>query len=249
MPICRGPACDSTDLIIAHIIPQSFARDIEAPDGANVTLTMNRNTKKNPRGVWDDKILCGSCDGQLGTRYDTPAIEFFRKFRLMQQNTNQQRTEFRKPRADCDMLCGFALSILWRASISTRPECTLTLGPYEDQVRDVLFGLKPLSSLSDCEVMVQRYRSTTTDASKINIYPEPAPFDVLNAYGFAVGGLRFAVKIDPTPFPEFCRDYIINGKKTLRGLFVDFENTPEFERAIEMVVNGEERKLAKKKSP
>jgi hypothetical protein len=248
MPICRGPACDSTDLIIAHIIPQSFARDIEAPDGANVTLTINRNTQTNPRGVWDDKILCQSCDGKLGTRYDERAIEFFRKFRLMRQDINQKGTKFSKRQVNCDMLCGFALSVLWRASISTRPECTLTLGPYEDRAQEVLFGLKPLSSLSECEIMVQRYRSTTTDASKINFYPEPAPFGGLNAYGFAVGGLRFFVKIDPTPLPVFCKNYIINGKNTLRGLFVDFENTPEFQRDIEMVINAEERKLARKKS-
>jgi hypothetical protein len=249
MPICRGPACDSTDLIIAHIIPQAFARDIEAPDGANVTLTLNRNTQTNPRGVWDDKILCKSCDGKIGTRYDNHAIEFFRRFQLMRHNIIQEGTEFSKPQVDCDMLCGFALSVLWRASISTRPECTLTLGPYEDEVREVLFGVKPLSSLSECEIMVQRYRSATTDASKINIYPELAPFDALNAYGFSVGGLRFCVKIDPTPLPVFCKNYIINGKNTLRGLFVDFENTLEFRRTIEMVINAEERKLKGKKSP
>jgi hypothetical protein len=142
------------------------------------------------------------------------------------------------------MLCGFALSILWRASISTRPECTLTLGSYEDRVRDVLFGLKPLSSLSECEVMVQKYRSATIDTSKINTYPVPSPFGVLNAYGFAVGGLRFAVKIDPRALPGICRKYIINGKKQIRGLFVDFENTLEFKRTIEMTINAEGRERA-----
>jgi hypothetical protein len=96
--------------------------------------------------------------------------------------------------------------------------------------------------------MVQRYRSSPRigDVTRINIYPVYAPFDGLNAYGFSVSGLRVMVKLDPNPLPDYCNYYIINGKSTLQGLFVDFEETLEFRRAIQMVASAEARRVARR---
>ena len=244
-PTCHGPGCKRTDLIDAHIIPRSFSRLIRSPISVNVTLTMDRTSQRNPLGVFDSKILCSSCDGYLNTHNDQPAFDFIKSFRLTRDNVNMRKTKFFKLGVDCDMLCGFSLSVLWRASISSRPECSLTLGPYEDEARDVLFGLKPLSGFVEFELMVQRYRSLSIDANKLCIFPERAIFGDLNAYGFTLAGLRVFAKIDKRPLPYFCKPYILNGKNVLRGLFTDFENTLEFRRAIEMVVNAEHRRLGK----
>lgn len=145
-------------------------------------------------------------------------------------------------------MCGFFLSILWRASISSRPECRLTLGPYEDEARDVLFDLKPLSGFYAFQVMVQRYRSKAIDVDKLYMLPEFAPFGDLNAYGLSLLGYRITRKIDSKPLPNYCRPHIINGKRALRGLVVDFEGTQEFSRAIEMIIRTENRKSGKSRT-
>ncbi len=242
---CRGPGCNSVDLIEAHIIPRSFGQVIQYPTAANVTLTMDAATQKNPLGVFNSGILCSACDGHLNKQYDAPAFEFFKKFRLKRSHLNMRKTRFSKTGINCDLLCGFFLSVLWRASISTRPECTLTLGPYEDEARDVLFGLKPLSSFDAFEVMVQRYRSKTIDVDKLYIFPELAPFGELNAYGFSLLGYQITVKIDQQPLPNFFSPYILNRKRVFRGFLVDFENTLEFRRAIDMTIRAEDRKAGK----
>jgi hypothetical protein len=227
-PVCRGPGCTSSDLIEAHIIPKSFGRLIRSPVGANVTVTMDRASQKNPLGVFDSRILCAICDGHINNHYDQPAFDFFKQFRLRLGDVNMRRTRFTRRGVNCDMLCGFFLSVLWRASISTRPECSLTLGPYEDEARDVLFGRKPLSSFAALEVMVQRYRSNTIPVDQLYTLPALAPFGELNAYGFSLAGYRVTAKIDPRPLPPSCKPYTLNRKNVLRGFFVDFEDTPEF---------------------
>jgi hypothetical protein len=239
--VCRAPGCTSSDLIEAHIIPKSFGRLIRSPVGANVTLTMDRASQKSPLGVFDSGILCAICDGYINSHYDRPAFDFFKQFRLRLGDVNMRRTRFTRRGVNCDMLCGFFLSVLWRASISTRPECSLTLNPYEDEARDVLFGRKPLSSFSAFEVMVQRYRSDTVPTDQLYALPEIAPFGELNAYGLSLAGYRITAKVDLRPPPPFCSPYILNGKNVLRGFFVDFEDTPEFRRAIEMTIGAEDR--------
>ena len=239
---CRGLGCDNTRLIEAHIIPRSFGRLLQYQTSANVTLTMNAATRKNPLGVFDSRILCSACDGHLNKKYDEPAFEFLKKFKLNRRDLNMRETCFNKSGVNCDLLCGFFLSVLWRASISTRPECTLALGPHEDEARDVLFGLKLLSSFDVFEVMVQRYRSKTIDVNGLYSLPELAPFGELNAYGFSLLGYRVTAKIDPRPLPDFCKPYVLNGKRALRGQIVDFEDTPEFGRAIQMTIRAEDRK-------
>lgn len=108
---------------------------------------------------------------------------------------NMRETRFYKSGVDCDLLCSFVLSVLWRASISSRPECTVSLGLYEDEARDVLFGLKPLSGFDAFQVLVQRYRSTGIDVDRFYTLPVLAPFETLNAYGLSLLGYRITCKI------------------------------------------------------
>jgi hypothetical protein len=79
--------------------------------------------------------------------------------------------------------------------ISSRPECTVSLGLYEDEARDVLFGLKPLSGFDAFQVLVQRYRSTGIDVDRFYTLPVLAPFETLNAYGLSLLGYRITCKI------------------------------------------------------
>jgi hypothetical protein len=56
---------------------------------------------------------------------------------------------FEMANIDGDAFAKFVLAVLWRASISSRPEFrNVALGPYESQACEVIFGAKPLNAMS-----------------------------------------------------------------------------------------------------
>jgi hypothetical protein len=204
-PVCRGPGCTSSDLIEAHIIPKSFGRLIRSPVGANVTVTMDRASQKNPLGVFDSRILCAICDGHINNHYDQPAFDFFKQFRLRLGDVNMRRTRFTRRGVNCDMLCGFFLSVLWRASISTRPECSLTLGPYEDEARDKAHPVVPGSPICGmrmpCGDRLRRAREGIEWLRAIGVSTVPrGPKGRRTATGMPTSGARHPKTGNPAPF-------------------------------------------------
>ena len=151
-----------------------------------------------------------------------------------------RKTRFTKRNIECDTLCQFFLSILWRASIS--PRCKgMTLGKYEDKVRDALFNRKPFSSLIGFEVLVSRYRSRAiTDPS--GLYCLPRALHPYKIFGFSLAGFRITVKLDPHRFSPEDQRNVLNGRNVLRGDVIEFENTPEGHEAHEMVVAAGRRR-------
>jgi len=115
---CHGFGCGSTSPIRAHLVPQSFGRLIKSPSGPNTRISERKYTTKAQHGLFDPRILCGDCDGFLNMKYDDPAFRFISKFEYRPGELDLERSYFEKPSVDCDMLCGFILSVLWRCSIS-----------------------------------------------------------------------------------------------------------------------------------
>jgi hypothetical protein len=178
------------------------------------------------------------------SKYDDPAISFFQNFRLVRDNFNMRQTEFTKARVDCDMPCGFFLSVLWRASISSRRECQVSLGPDEGVVGEVLFGLKSFSGLPGFDVIMQRYRSKVTDPTRIYGLPEELPASGYRTFGMQIAGFRVVIKLDPRPFPHADQPYTLRGKSVLRGQVIDYDQTLEFRHAVQMVHEAERRNKA-----
>jgi hypothetical protein len=236
---CHGPGCDNTNLIKAHIVPQWVGRYIDSPHGANVVITPRTRTRKLPHGIFDQNILCDTCDGYLNTHYDDPASEVFRRLRITHKNMNMRQTRFTKRGVNCDLICRFFLSILWRASISTRSECFISLGEYEDEVRDVLFGIKPPSSLSGFAVIVVRYISNITDPTGLYTLPVTRGHLGYDTYHFSFAGFRVTMKIDPHPFPSDWYKDVLNGRDVLRGYVTNFESSPEGRKAHKMILDAD----------
>ena len=67
--------------------------------------------------------------------------------------------------------------------------------------------------------------------------PSRAPFMNLNAYGFMLSGLRILAKLDRRPLNKGLAPFVTNSALKLRGFFVEFEKTPEFERVKNIAVN------------
>src|SRR5215475_3660450 len=236
---CHGFGCGSTSPIRAHLVPQSFGRLIKSPSGPNTRISERKYTTKAQHGLFDLRILCGDCDGFLNMEYDDPAFRFITKFEYRPGELDLERSYFEKPSVDCDMLCGFILSVLWRCSISQMFEVSnISLGQYGNPVREMLWGHRSLASFNHYKVMVQRYHSRP-GVQKMYSLPIPVEFEDLSfrakGYLFVFVGFRFMVILDPQPLPDKYAPYVLNGNDTLRGSLVDFPVTYEANAAREMV--------------
>jgi hypothetical protein len=224
---CRGLNCQSSELIQAHIIPRAFARLARGNEGYVLSIRPHRKPaiSKYQLGAFDSAILCASCDGKLG-RFDDYAADFCGSFLDRQQPFSD--LGFQVPNVDTDLLQKGILAILWRASISGRPECSrVMLGPYEDRIRHILFGATELSSLPSLEIVVQRYVVNTNANPSFYFFPYRTKFGDRNVYMLGLVGLRFLIKLDARAFPSALEDFILGRSTTVVGTNVDFDDTPE----------------------
>jgi hypothetical protein len=90
----------------------------------------------------------------------------------------------------------------------------VTLGPYVNIAREVLWGHRPLTDLPAFRVMVQRYHHAP-GINKMYSLPMPTKASVGHhewyGYVFMLVGFRFMVTLDPRPFPPEYTSYVLNG--------------------------------------
>jgi hypothetical protein len=233
--LCNGLNCSSTDLINAHIIPKGFARIIRGA-GPNVALSAQDVREARPQlGEFDANILCAACDHKLGV-FDDYAIEVCRQFE--RKHTQLSKDLFEYQNFDGDKFTKFVLAVLWRASISKRAAFeNVSFGPYENRSREVLFGAKPLQTLKSFQVLIQRYTSAHLDMRGIYSLPVRVPFMNLNAYGFMLSGFRILAKLDNRPLNVGFAPFVTNSARTMLGLYIEFEKTPEFDRVKDIAAS------------
>jgi hypothetical protein len=198
---------------------------------------MEKTRPASPQhGEFDEHILCAACDGSLG-RFDDYALSVSRRF--PSEHVAVGERDFELSNFDGSAYLKFALSVLWRASISQRPQFqSIALGKYQDVARDVIFGARSLSNFGAFRVIVTRPRSQyEIDPAGFFTYPmRSALAGKWVSYQFALGGFRIITILDTRPLPPEFAPYIVNDGGTLRGFFQNFENTPEFRAMTDMTV-------------
>jgi hypothetical protein len=235
---CHGFGCTSTTLIKAHLVPQAFGRAVKSINGPNTRVSEPVVSRKAQHGLFDPNILCADCDGYLNKNYDDPAAKFINRFELAPGELDLSRSHFEKPNIDGDLLCGFVLSVLWRCSISQLFEASnVTLGPYVNVAREVLWGHRALAAFPAFKLMVQRYHYSP-GIDKMYSMPMPVIASVggraWHGYVFMLVGFRFMITLDPRPFPPEYDTYLLNGSTTLRGSLIDFRTTHEAQQVREL---------------
>jgi hypothetical protein len=242
--VCHGYRCASTDLIRAHLTPQSFARFVQGNSSPNLMVSLNRYTTKLSRGLFDPNILCERCDSILNSRYDDPAFELLRALDLRLADIvvpARKDAFFEHQNTVCDLLCRFILSILWRYSISRLPDAAhINLGPYQEGARDVLWGVRSMAEFPQFQVICQRYAQGPVDARKMYSSPVDMKGEDFFSYGFSMIGFHFIAKMDKRPFPQIYEPWVLTGD-ILRGYYVDFHDTPQGRGAREMLVDWRRR--------
>ena len=232
---CHGLNCSSTALIKAHIIPQGFARLLQK-NGKNIDLSREKIAyAKSPMGLFDPNILCKACDGRLG-QYDQYALEVCKGFGSSHVNHG---SEFEWPDVDGEKIAKFVLSVLWRASISKRPELKdVDFGKkFEPIARDVLFGNRSLSTFFQFAVLPIRMVDAHFGAEGIEGFyttPYKMKFGDLRAYSFALSGFKFVAKADSRSFDRILRPYLLRAVESIRGPFMELVDLNEFDSILQM---------------
>ncbi len=132
----------------AHIFPRCLLKSYSKEEFGNLILIGTNMDKKrrNPQGVYDDSILCSSCDGKLGV-YDNYALNFVNNSVLY---AHPSGTFWTIDGVNQQQLKLFCLSYMWRASIINRPEFSgINLGFEQEE------ALKRL--LDGCSVNTAQY--------------------------------------------------------------------------------------------
>lgn len=247
---CHGLNCACSTLIDAHIIPRAFARDVMGSHKNNVQVSMN-NARQTHHGVYDPNILCAACNSLL-EKFDDYGSDVSRRF---DAESILRGGDFHMANVDGDLLAKFVLAVLWRASISKRPEFTkIALGPYEDIARDVLFGATALADMPSYELIVSRYH----EARGRQLYTLPSRVTDLgvNGWGFAAGGFKFVAKMDKRKWPNLPagskNPYVVNGRNYMAGLFVNFAGSVEHLATLKMAgaqVRRDRNKTSRRSDP
>jgi len=175
--------------------------------------------------TYDEDILCRVCDGILG-RLDDYAVRFCRNVRSLKPVLGHY---FIAHGADTAQLVRFAASIVWRASISLRPEVAEFGLPstVSKAFEDCAFGLSALADWP--KVAMARYESQVfKNVEHFMMIPTPdqplgRPFCC-----FAAGGFRWMVHLEIGDWPAGLQPAPINGSPYVTGRMLLLERTSEF---------------------
>jgi hypothetical protein len=128
--LCRGGG----PLSRSHIIPDFFYKPVyDQHRFKQVSTNPSEREVSRPTGLWE-RLLCSACEGRLGV-WETYGSQVFERVvdRVLEGDQNftidVEYAPFKL----------FAMSLLWRAGASKRPEfAAVTLGPHQEKLRLLL---------------------------------------------------------------------------------------------------------------
>ncbi|MBN6739566.1 hypothetical protein JKG47_03275 [Acidithiobacillus sp. MC6.1] len=192
--------CDlERPLCKSHIIPKAFFRDAMAKErdcGLNM-ITPERIEVGKMAGEYEH-LLCQNCEVLIG-KYDDYGTRFFRRQageRLSTFNGEAVPDDIDLiGNVDLRLLRLFIISVLWRASISSRPFFDkVDLGPFELVAKQII---RDEITLSDGLFPFFMNRYAETDHAKRMLFnPLPTRIGQLRFFNVNMGGFNVAVKVD-----------------------------------------------------
>lgn len=133
----------------SHAIPRSFFHEFRGPDPHSILFNVSgkdKLTRTVQAGVWDDEILCHSCEARF-SNLDHYGWKVLGKLDLTLPylDHNVQLVGY-TIKCDTDKLRRFILSVFWRASVSKIGFYNqVHLGVHEMRVINRIFDTTPLS--------------------------------------------------------------------------------------------------------
>lgn len=227
--------CEEKKLVKAHLLPEAFFRFMY-PDGKNdgSALMLVERGKDYPGqsriGLYDQNILCDTCDGDLGT-YD----EYGATILLHSEPKFIVKTDhgegFIFDRGDPGKLKLFFLSVLWRFSVSTLPETQSIKLPiqFENVLQQMIRNGNP-GGVDDFSVVITRlkYRNPDDELHKIFTVPSRGrTHGGINHWTLHIpNGYEVLIKVDSRSQSDKLRGTTLcNGKKVYVVCAKTFEDS------------------------
>lgn len=196
---CRGCG-EEKKLINAHIIPKSFYMNLRS-DGNHLDVIHNSRPERKMKsyiGDYDQDILCKECDSlfEKGDHYAKELlIDRFPLFKELKNHDTLVGWDMGK--IDFDLLKHFFLSVLWRASITTRPFFKhVNLGKHEDEVKKIIWGKSTDINNTYTIVLSKFIPKVDTTIEKTILDPDFHRLDGLNYYRLYLAGYTAWIKVD-----------------------------------------------------
>jgi hypothetical protein len=169
----------------AHILPRALHRGDPGQAFMIVQIGRIAPTKRSPTGIYDPELWCDECEARSSAldTYAAAILDAGNATPVPDMTDDQgQQLLYQCVGADPIKLQLFALSVLWRASASKRPEVkAFSLGPYQDRVRDILLT-EDSQKLVDYPLIIQLEKNSAQGFSL-----QPGPLSAILSY-FAVAG-------------------------------------------------------------
>ena len=240
MPLCR--LCGNAGKFVkAHIIPEAFFRVLRK-DGSVpllVTGTPNQFPKRSPIGVYDEGILCVTCEPKFD-RFDHYGVEtlLVRLDEIFQPISHQGNIiAYQAAGVDQKLLLQFLLATMWRASVSTHSFYRrVNLGPFEEIARRaILEPDEPVprafsAILSRWTIEEQHHQSA---GGLMDPFRER--WDGINAYRFYFGHVVAYIKADKQDFADPLRSLTLQNGPNVSMVTRSFVKSSDFAAMVHTV--------------
>jgi len=236
--ICKGCYADK-QLVKAHIIPESFFRDLRA-DEKTLLLISNRagvHKKKAPIGVYDETILCRECEDRFEHIDDYAAKVLVNNDGIEKIRSNGEVTAYRLNEVDTDLIKLFVISLLWRASISRQDFYKkVNLGPLEQKAKDLVWE-GSTGNRHDFSFVLAKF-DDTEKISKVILEPHSERWFGRKYYRFYIASYVLYVKVDSQNTPKIWERFISSDNTLLLFSRGKLEDSKEYPMLVDAVKAG-----------
>lgn len=231
-------------LVQSHVIPRAFFDLGDNPAPTILSNTPGQYPKRAPAGVYD-RIVCRDCEGSFGD-YDNYAANVLIQ-NLASYEPIYESGKFaalRMKELDYRLLKLFAISVLWRASVSTQTFFSrVRLGPFEARARELLLARDP----GDANEFGTWWSAFRMDWTPGLMDPFQERWDGVNAYRFYFGKVVAYIKVDTRPVPLAFQTIVMMPGRDLIFAMRDFDNSKDL-KAMSAVLRTHVTKTGKRRS-
>jgi hypothetical protein len=206
----------------SHSIPRAFF----GADGDSklISNTEGQYPRRMPIGVYD-RIVCDDCEKRFGPYDNYAAKTLVHNFnRYIRVPHNGQSAAVVVPKPDYHRLKLFAISLLWRAAVSSHVFYRkVKIGPFEKRAREMILADDP----GDADDFATWWSTFDIPDSPGIMDPFKEKWGGVTAYRFYLGRVLAYIKVDQRPMPKaFVPIALIPGKDLIM-VIRDFSESPD----------------------
>jgi hypothetical protein len=232
MTICRF--CRNREASVdSHIIPQSFIAARSVDGEPNYILSSRQEyASKTWTGVYDREIVCLECEAKF-SEFDRYGHRFFHVEKFSPMNDEDGNVcAYQLANGDAGKLKLFVLSILWRASVSGRPEVRqVDLGRWEPEICRMIENKEP-GAADRFPVVLQKFEGAEDVAPMF--YPYRTEMSGNECYKIELAGCAAITGLQGRGWPDALIELALTQGKPIVLFVKDYAGSNERKRFIDI---------------